>query len=153
MTGNKLDIAIAGAGIGGLAAAALLAADGHNVVVFDQFAEPLPVGSGLVIQPVGQDVLAQIGALESAVNSGSRITRMLGHEADNGRRGLDVWYDRTGGGHRGFFGLAIHRAALFRAIHKAALRAGAQIVPDARVTTASAGLLTLADGRQEGRST
>ncbi len=147
MTGNKLDIAIAGAGIGGLAAAALLAADGHNVVVFDQFAKPLPVGSGLVIQPVGQNVLAQIGALESAVTSGSRITRMLGHEADNGRRVLDVWYNRKAGQ---FFGLAIHRAALFGAIHDAALRAGAQIVPDAQVTAASSGLLTLAGGRQEG---
>jgi len=147
MTGNKLDIAIAGAGIGGLAAAALLAADGHNVVVFDQFAKPLPVGSGLVIQPVGQDVLARIGALESAVANGSRITRMLGHEADNGRRVLDVWYDRKAGHN---FGLAIHRAALFGAIHKAALRAGSQIVPNARVTAATAGLLTLADGRQEG---
>ena len=150
MTGNKLDIAIAGAGIGGLAAAALLAADGRNVVVFDQFAKPLPVGSGLVIQPVGQDVLAQIGALESAVTNGSRITRMLGHEADNGRRVLDVWYDRAEGTAWQYFGLAIHRSALFGAIHEAALRAGAQIVPNAQVTAASAGLLTLADGRQEG---
>ena len=147
MTGNKLDIAIAGAGIGGLAAAALLAADGHNVVVFDQFAKPLPVGSGLVIQPVGQNVLAQIGALDSALANGSPITRMLGHEADNGRRVLDVWYDRKAGQ---YFGLAIHRAALFGAIHKAALRTGAQIVPDARVSAALAGLLTLANGRQEG---
>jgi 2-polyprenyl-6-methoxyphenol hydroxylase-like FAD-dependent oxidoreductase len=125
----------------------VLAADGLNVVVYDQFAKPLPVGAGLVIQPVGQDVLARIGALESAVANGSRITRMLGHEADNGRRVLDVWYDRTAGQH---YGLAIHRAALFGAIHKAALRAGARIVPNARVTAASSGILTLADGRQEG---
>ena len=145
--GNKLDIAIAGAGIGGLAAAALLAADGHHVVVFDQFSKPLPVGSGLVIQPVGQDVLEQIGALDDALTNGGRITRMLGHEADSGRRVLDVWYDRNKGQS---FGLAIHRAALFGAIHDAALRTGVQIVPNARVTGADAGRLTLADGRQEG---
>lgn len=155
--GNKLDIAIAGAGIGGLAAGALLASDGHHVTVFDQFAKPLPVGSGLVIQPVGQDVLAMIGALDSALSSGSQITRMLGHEANSGRRVLDVCYDRKAdqndlgqnkvGQH---FGLAIHRAALFTAIHDAALRAGVQIISNAQVTAASAGQMTLADGRKKG---
>lgn len=142
-----MDIAIAGAGIGGLAAAALLAADGHHVTVFDQFEKPLPVGSGLVIQPVGQDVLAKIGALDDALLNGSRITRMLGHEADSGRRVLDVLYDHKTAQH---FGLTIHRAALFTAIHLAALRAGATIVPNARVKACAAGLLTLEDGRQEG---
>lgn len=142
-----MDIAIAGAGIGGLAAAALLAADGHHVTVFDQFEKPLPVGSGLVIQPVGQDVLAKIGALDDALLNGSRITRMLGHEADSGRRVLDVLYDRKSAQH---FGLTIHRAALFTAIHLAALRAGATIVPNARVKACAAGLLTLEDDRQEG---
>ena len=160
--GYRLDIAIAGAGIGGLAAATLLAADGHHVTVFDQFEKPLPIGSGLVIQPVGQDVLAQIGALDDAVANGSPITRMLGHEAVSGRRVLDVWYDHSAGlnaagknnvGHNNVgqhFGLAIHRAALFTALHDAALRARVQIVPNAQVIAASAGLLTLADGRTKG---
>lgn len=146
-TGNKLEIAIAGAGIGGLAAAALLAGDGHHVVVFDQFAKPLPVGSGLVIQPVGQDVLAEIGALDDAVATGRPIRRMLGHEADSGRPVLDVVYRRGAGV---AFGLAIHRAALFNALHAAVVRLGIQIVPNAEVTEASAGQLTLADGRREG---
>jgi len=146
-TGIKLDIAIAGAGIGGLAAAALLAGDGHHVVVFDQFEKPLPVGSGLVIQPVGQDVLAEIGALDDAVATGRPINRMLGHEADSGRAVLDVLYDR---GASGAFGLAIHRAALFNAIHKTVVRQGVQIVPNAEVMAADAGYLSLADGRREG---
>ncbi|MBU1286773.1 MAG: NAD(P)-binding protein, partial [Alphaproteobacteria bacterium] len=34
---TSLNIGIAGAGIGGLAAAALLAGEGHRVTVFDQF--------------------------------------------------------------------------------------------------------------------
>ncbi len=142
-----MDIAIAGAGIGGLAAAALLAGDGHHVVVFDQFEKPLPVGSGLVIQPVGQDVLAKVGALDDAVAKGNRINRMLGHEADSGRPVLDVLYDRDAGQD---FGLAIHRAALFSALHSAVVRAGVQIVPNATVTGANTGHLTLADGRSEG---
>ncbi|EDP62083.1 monooxygenase, FAD-binding protein [alpha proteobacterium BAL199] len=48
-----MDIAIAGAGIGGPAAGAMLAQAGHDVTIYDQFAAPAPVGSGLVIQPVG----------------------------------------------------------------------------------------------------
>ena len=40
-----MQISIAGAGIGGLAAAALLAAQGHAVTVFDPFDAPRPVGS------------------------------------------------------------------------------------------------------------
>ncbi|HHL21781.1 MAG TPA: FAD-dependent monooxygenase [Aliiroseovarius sp.] len=145
---SKVDIAIAGAGIGGLSAAALLAQDGHKVVVFDQFEKPLPVGSGLVIQPVGQEVLARIGALEAALTGGGRIGRMLGFEATSGRRVLDVWYDRKAGQ---AFGLAIHRAVLFDALYKAAKRTGVDIVANARVTAASGGQITLANGQSAGR--
>jgi 2-polyprenyl-6-methoxyphenol hydroxylase-like FAD-dependent oxidoreductase len=119
------NIAITGAGIGGLAAAALLSRDGHRVTVFDQFPEPRPIGSGLVIQPVGQAVLALAGAAEAALALGRPITRMSGIEVEHGRRVLDVTYDRPGGPR---FGLAIHRAALFGALHAAALAAGARII-------------------------
>ena len=39
-----------------------LAQDGHTVTVFDQFEAPRPVGSGLVMQPVGLEVLDRVGA-------------------------------------------------------------------------------------------
>ena len=87
---HKLNIGIAGAGIGGLAAASLLADQGHTITIIDQFGTPDHVGSGLVIQPVGQAVLAQIGALDLAMSRGNKILHMLGHEANNGRRVLDV---------------------------------------------------------------
>lgn len=66
-----MKIAVAGAGIGGLTVAALLGQDGHDVAVFDQFDSPRPVGSGLVIQPVGQAVLAEIDALDEALKLGN----------------------------------------------------------------------------------
>ncbi|SHI58774.1 FAD-dependent oxidoreductase [Wenxinia saemankumensis] len=126
---RRYGIGIAGAGIGGLAAAALLARDGHEVTVLDRFARPAPVGSGLVIQPVGQAVLRAAGA-GAAFDHGARIARLHGHEATTGRTVLDVAYGP------GRHGLAIHRAALFEALLEAARAAGARIVPGAEVTGA-----------------
>lgn len=109
-------IAITGAGIGGLAAAALLAQDGHEVTLFDRFDAPKPVGSGLVVQPVGLAVLDALGAGDEARALGAPLTRMTGH---SGRRlALDVAY------RAGQPGLAMHRAALFHCLWQAALRAG-----------------------------
>ncbi|SLN72673.1 FAD-dependent urate hydroxylase [Roseovarius albus] len=126
------DIGIAGAGIGGLTAAAALSAKGHKVTVFDQFTTPAPVGSGLVIQPVGQDVLDLIGAGDMARQMGQPITRMLGHESQSMRVILDVTYDpkqRTGR-----HGLAMHRSALFHCVLTTAQKAGATLCPDHPVT-------------------
>ena len=54
---TPLDIAVAGAGPAGLAAALALGSQGHRVVVFDQFDTPKPLGSGLILQPTGLAVL------------------------------------------------------------------------------------------------
>ena len=144
---GPLHIGIAGAGIGGLAAAALLAARGHRVTVLDRFDAPRPVGSGLVIQPVGQAVLAACGALDAALARGHPIRRMLGHEVDGGRPVLDVRYDPRG---QGRFGLAIHRASLFAALLDAAERAGADILPGQAVSSRDAMHLVCDTGARHG---
>lgn len=131
----KIKIGIAGAGIGGLAAAALLARLGHTVTVLDQFDTPAPVGSGLVIQPVGQAVLAQISADTSA---GARVTRMAGHEADSNRPVLDVRYNLRD---PDTYGLAIHRASLWQPLLAAARSAGAELVSGTAVTRTTPGYL------------
>lgn len=123
---KDLNIAIAGAGIGGLAAATLLARDGHRITLLDQFEKAAPVGSGLVIQPVGQRVLEACGAGPAAEAMGARIDRMFGHEAKTGARVLDVSY-ATPSAPR--YGLAIHRAALFEVLLDAA--AGSGVAPRA----------------------
>lgn len=110
---DTLRIGIAGAGIGGLATASLLADQGHDITVFDRFDRPRPVGSGLVIQPVGRRVLDVIGAGDTARAHGHKIRRMVGRETSHGRRVLDVTYG-------GNYGLAIHRTALFACLHDAA---------------------------------
>jgi 2-polyprenyl-6-methoxyphenol hydroxylase-like FAD-dependent oxidoreductase len=109
-------IAIIGAGIGGLALATLLARDGHDVTLFERFATPRPLGSGLVVQPVGLAVLDRFGAGDTARSLGAPIRRMLGHAG--ARPILDAAYPR------GQSGLAMHRAALFHCLWQAALNAG-----------------------------
>ena len=144
---NTLEIAIAGAGIGGLTAAALLACQGHRIRVFDRFDQPRPVGSGLVIQPVGQAVLDAIGAGGEAVARGSKIWRMHGIEAESGRTVLKVDYGAEGGAR---FGLAIQRPALFDAVLGAARAAGAELVAGHEVTAREGQCLLFADGSRAG---
>ena len=144
--GRMAKIGIIGAGIGGLAAAALMARRGHDVQVFDAFDAPRPIGSGLVIQPVGQSVLAEIGALDAALAAGQKITRMSGHEADAGRMVLDVRYDLNDPGN---FGLAIHRASLFDALYDAALTEGAKVICAHKAVSATACVIRFEGARME----
>jgi 2-polyprenyl-6-methoxyphenol hydroxylase-like FAD-dependent oxidoreductase len=87
---KPLKIAIIGAGVAGLAAASLLARRGHHLSLIERFATPRPLGSGLVLQPLGLQVLADCGAAETALGLGAPVSRMLGHAA--GRCVLDVSY-------------------------------------------------------------
>ena len=144
---NLLNIGIAGCGIGGLAVATLLAKQGHKVTLFDQFTTPSPVGSGLVVQPVGLDVLYRIGAAERALAYGAKIAAMEGYEIPSRRKVLNVSYGKN-------FGLAIHRASLFDALYDCAISAGCEIQADARVHTSSlvdnGRIITLSTARQCG---
>src|SRR5262245_28314629 len=73
-----LHIAIAGAGTAGLAAAAFLAREGHRITLFERFAEPRPVGAGLMIQPTGLACLAMLGLDRAAIDQGEVIARLYG---------------------------------------------------------------------------
>lgn len=115
-----LNIAIAGCGPCGLAAALLLSRAGHQVTLFDRFETPRPIGSGLMIQPTGMAVLGQMGLLDQVVHAGSRIDRLFGKAGE--RVVLNVHYAALR--HKGAFGIGIHRASLFRILHEAVLRSG-----------------------------
>ena len=139
---RTLSIAIAGAGIGGLAAATLLARAGHRVTVFDQFEAARPVGSGLMLQETGLAILGAMGLRETAEALGSPITRLWGISSDTGRAVLDVRYEALRPGLRG---IGIQRSAVFAILSEAALASGAAFVPSTRITSADAGTGTLTD--------
>ncbi len=146
---QQFSIGIAGAGIGGLAAAALLARAGHRVTLFDQFETAGPVGSGLMLQETGLAVLGAMGLRERAEALGSPIARLHGVSVDTGRAVLDVRYTAL---REGLSGLGIQRSVLFGVLQEAALAAGARLVPATRIRAAerSEGILTDATGGRHG---
>lgn len=94
---------------------------------------PRPLGSGLVVQPVGLAVLDALGVGDAARALGAPLRAMLGHAATAGprlRKVLDVAYpaDRPG--------LAMHRASLFHVLWQAMQQAGVQVTTGAEVLSA-----------------
>ncbi|HEX7743089.1 MAG TPA: FAD-dependent monooxygenase, partial [Sphingobium sp.] len=75
---RRLDIAIAGCGPCGLAAALLLHRAGHHVTLFERFDTPRPIGSGLMLQPTGMAVLSKMGLLDAVLARGARVDRLFG---------------------------------------------------------------------------
>ena len=148
--GKFYEIAIAGAGPAGLAAALYLKRAGHKVTIFERFDAPKPVGSGLILQPTGLTVLADLGLFDEMLSLGSRIERLHGTDARSGRTVLEVRYDARRGRR---FGLAVHRAALFGVLHRAALREAIAIETDVEVETletAERATLVCGNGRRVG---
>lgn len=121
-----LRIGIVGAGIGGLALAALLAQSGAKVEVIERFDAPQPIGSGLVVQPVGMAVLDRIGIGQAARELGQTITRMEGRT----KRKLVLEADYSAGAP----GLGMHRATLHHLLWQAMQASGAGVTLAATVT-------------------
>lgn len=120
---RRLNIGIAGAGPAGLAAALALHRQGHAISIFDQFAEPKPIGSGLILQPTGLAVLDWLGVGPRMRSLGARIDRLYGKACGSNRVVLDVRYDALGAAR----GLAVHRAGLFQLLLDAVHRAGMRV--------------------------
>jgi salicylate hydroxylase len=148
----SLRVAVCGCGPAGLAAALFLKRSGHQVLMFERFESPQPVGSGLLLQPTGLGVLAELGLIDTVLALGHPIDRILGRVSLSNRVVLDVRYDSLGAGWRA---LAVHRAALFATLHDAVRAAGIDVVHSADLVraecTARDAILITADGRQHGR--
>jgi salicylate hydroxylase len=104
-----------------MASALFLHRAGFDVVLFDQFAEPRPLGSGLLIQPSGQTILNELGLLATITQRAAPVTRLFGINTTNGKRALDMRYCHLG---RDVVALGIHRASLFDILFGAVRAAG-----------------------------
>jgi len=65
-----------GAGIGGLAAAAVLSRVVPRVALIERAERPAEIGAALALQPNGMAVLDQLGLLAPLLDVGTRIERM-----------------------------------------------------------------------------
>jgi 2-polyprenyl-6-methoxyphenol hydroxylase-like FAD-dependent oxidoreductase len=144
-----VEIAIAGCGVAGLAVGALLARAGHRVVAFDQWREPQPLGSGIIVQPVGLAVLDAMGVGDRLRSLGAPVRRLYGKSEPSGRIVLDVRYDALGADAE--TGLGVHRAALFQVLFDAALQAGVSIEGGSRIVDAGDRRFVFDDGRESAR--
>jgi 2-polyprenyl-6-methoxyphenol hydroxylase-like FAD-dependent oxidoreductase len=143
---RPLDIAIVGAGVTGLACAALLARDGHRVVVHERFEASRPIGSGLMLQPTGQAALARLGLLADIEALGARVDRLHG-VTDSGATVFDLAYADLD---HSYYAIGIHRAALHGVLWQAFANCGAALETGrtiAGIEPRSDGRAALRDGR------
>ena len=108
-------IAVIGYGTAGQAAAVLLSRDGHRVEVFEQAAQPGPVGAGFLLQPTGLQVLWSMGLLDAALAHGAPVRRLYG-ETPRGRGVMDMRYAGLDARMRG---VGMQRGALFSLLAQA----------------------------------
>ncbi len=112
-------IAITGCGPAGLSAAIFLHDQGYSVSLYERFDTPRPVGSGLMLQPTGLQVLDNLGLRTQTEILGQRVDGMLGKIAPNGKVVLDINYQVLS---PDLYGLAIHRASLFHVLYEGVLQ-------------------------------
>jgi 2-polyprenyl-6-methoxyphenol hydroxylase-like FAD-dependent oxidoreductase len=125
----RLHVGICGFGVAGGALAVLLARAGHLVTLLERAPAVGPVGAGFLLQPSGQEVLAQLGLLEGVVRRSARIER-LEAVTESGRRLTNLRYDSAG---HGLCAYGVQRGVLFTTLHEAALRAGVNVTLAAEI--------------------
>jgi FAD-dependent urate hydroxylase len=118
-------IGVVGSGTAGAAAALLLARDGHEVELFERVADPRPVGAGLLLQPLGQRILATLGLADELAAASTPVRRIEGRAGGpNGRIVLRFGYEDAGSPH---VGLGVNRGALFGLLWRALAQAGVPV--------------------------
>jgi 2-polyprenyl-6-methoxyphenol hydroxylase-like FAD-dependent oxidoreductase len=126
---EPLHIAICGFGVAGGALSTLLARAGHRVTLLERAPQVGPVGAGFLLQPAGQQVLAQLGLLDGVVRRSARIERLEAF-TQCGRQLTDLRYANTG---RGLCAYGVQRGVLFSTLHDAALAAGVNVTLAAEI--------------------
>jgi 2-polyprenyl-6-methoxyphenol hydroxylase-like FAD-dependent oxidoreductase len=141
-------VIVAGAGIGGLAAAVAARREGLDVVVVERAPELKPLGAGLKLRPNGVRVLQQLDLADAVERAGSRI-EFQEHLAASGKQ-LARWQVGEWGRRLGAPNVAVSRAALHAVLVEAVggvVRLGSEVV--GYEEDASGVMVRLADGGAE----
>ena len=155
-----MNIAVVGGGIAGTTVAWQLAEQDHRITLFEQSPACGPIGAGILLQPSGQQVLQNLGILESIRNVSPQIDRLHAKHRLGGTL-VNLPYAKLS---PNLFGLGVLRRNLFTLLlercrnSRVDIRAGQQIVnyqqteTNVEVTSASGksqgqfDLLIVADG-------
>lgn len=125
---EKLQIAVIGAGIGGLAVARACALRGAQVTVHEQAGEISEIGAGIQISPNGFAVLRALRLAGTAEAAGDRAGTVALHDY---RRGPVLRLDLTRLESRDYWFL--HRADLIALLRDGAVEAGVALRTGARI--------------------
>ena len=128
---DRLDIAIIGAGVGGLANAIALSRFGHRVTVYERFRASEPIGSGLMLQPAGLVALERLGLRDAILGLGHKIERLHGITT-TGTTVFDLAYADLAAH---FHALAVHRGALHGTLWSGFEQSGARLETGCTVAT------------------
>lgn len=122
---GQLDVAIIGAGMGGLAAAATLDQVGINVNVYEQAPQFSRIGSGIQMSPNAMKVLRAIGLEDKVREIAFRPDHQLSRDWDTGHVNLDYPFGDTVEQRYGAPYLLMHRGDLHALL--------TSVVPEARI--------------------
>jgi len=107
-------VAIVGAGTAGIASAIFLSRQGFNVTLFEKVAQASAVGAGILLQPTGLSVLAELGLHTEILNRGALINHLDGRTR-SGRPVINLSYAEL---HTACHGLGVHRASLLHVLEQ-----------------------------------
>jgi salicylate hydroxylase len=134
--GRRLKVAIVGAGLGGLFAAAALARRGFEVAVHERAETLGEVGAGIQVSPNAARLLRGVGALRRVER---RAFQPEAAEMRLGVSGAPILRLPLGAAAEARWGapyLQAHRADLIAALEETAREAGARILPGAEIVDA-----------------
>ncbi|WP_156224688.1 FAD-dependent oxidoreductase [Pseudactinotalea suaedae] len=127
---GPLRVAVVGCGTAGPVAAIMLARAGHEVTVLEAAEDPGPVGAGIWLQALGQQVLDAIGLLEP-LRAVSRPVARVDAVTVGGRQVMDFGYADVPGA---VPAIGVHRGVLFTLLWEALAGSTARIATGVDVT-------------------
>jgi 2-polyprenyl-6-methoxyphenol hydroxylase-like FAD-dependent oxidoreductase len=130
----QLDVAVVGAGIGGLASAISVAQAGYNVIVFESAKELAEVGAGLQLTPNCTKILQRYGLSDAFWATAAEPTTLTVHRYTGSVLAYDENFARTIRARYSAPFLDMHRCDLQQALYQRALDLGVSFRFSSKIT-------------------